>query len=175
MPAEKYENPWATRLSLNSFIYQRLTQFPCFLFLILMSSPKKLTLNNVREYRTVTVMTDMDYKESRQNRRTCCPCRWGETTSPNYSHQRAQVHSPRDMMSRWNDTDRGKPKNSERKPVPVWLRPPQIPHALIRARTRASALRCRRLTAWAIARPCRAPYLLSHCVVSMTKTTRETG
>jgi hypothetical protein len=31
-----------------------------------MSSPKKLTLNNVREYRTVTVMTDMDYKESRK-------------------------------------------------------------------------------------------------------------
>jgi hypothetical protein len=50
---------------------------------------------------------------------------------------------------RWNDTDRGKPKNSREKPVPVPLCPPQIPHGL----TQASAVRDRWLTAWAMALP----------------------
>jgi hypothetical protein len=39
------------------------------------------------------------------------------------------------------------------KPVPLPLCPPQIPHGLTRARTRDSAVRGRRLTSWAIARP----------------------
>jgi hypothetical protein len=47
----------------------------------------------------------------------------------------------------------GKPKNSEKKPVPVPLCPPQFPHWLTRARTRAFAVRGRRLTTWAMARP----------------------
>jgi hypothetical protein len=34
------------------------------------------------------------------------------------------------MEHRWNETDRGKPKNSGKKPVPVPLCPPQIPHGL---------------------------------------------
>jgi hypothetical protein len=38
------------------------------------------------------------------------------------------------------------------KPVPVSLYLPQIPHGLNRDRTRASAVRGRRLTAWAMAR-----------------------
>jgi hypothetical protein len=38
------------------------------------------------------------------------------------------------------------------KPVPVSLCSPQIPHALTRARNRASAVRSRRLTTWAMAR-----------------------
>jgi hypothetical protein len=38
------------------------------------------------------------------------------------------------------------------KPVPVSLCPPQIPHRLTRDRTRASAVRGRQLTAWAMAR-----------------------
>jgi hypothetical protein len=54
---------------------------------------------------------------------------------------------------RWNETDRGKPKYSGEKPVPVPLCPPQIPHGLTRDRTQASAVRGRRLTAWAMARP----------------------
>jgi hypothetical protein len=37
-------------------------------------------------------------------------------------------------------------------PVPVPLCPPQIPHRMTRVRTRASAVRGRRLTAWATAR-----------------------
>jgi hypothetical protein len=40
-----------------------------------------------------------------------------------------------------------------RKPAPVPLRPPQIPHDLTLARTRASAVGSQRLTAWAMARP----------------------
>jgi hypothetical protein len=42
----------------------------------------------------------------------------------------------------------GKPKYSE-KTCPVPLCPPQNPHGLTRARTRASAVRGQRLTAWA--------------------------
>jgi hypothetical protein len=47
----------------------------------------------------------------------------------------------------------GKTEVLGEKPVPVPLCPPQIPHGLIRDRTRASAVRGRRLTAWAMARP----------------------
>jgi hypothetical protein len=54
---------------------------------------------------------------------------------------------------RWNDIDRGKPVELGEKPVPVPLRPPQIPHGLIRARTRASAAWDRRLTVWAMEQP----------------------
>jgi hypothetical protein len=39
------------------------------------------------------------------------------------------------------------------KPVPVPLCRLQIPHGLIRDRTRVSAVRARRLTAWVMARP----------------------
>jgi hypothetical protein len=57
------------------------------------------------------------------------------------------------MEHRRNETDRGKPKYSGEKPVPVPLCPPQIPHGLTRDRNRASAVGDRRLTAWAMARP----------------------
>jgi hypothetical protein len=36
------------------------------------------------------------------------------------------------MEHQWNETDRGKPKYSGEKPVPVPLCPPQIPHGLTR-------------------------------------------
>jgi hypothetical protein len=50
--------------------------------------------------------------------------------------------------------DRGKPKYSAEKPVPVPLCPPQILRGVTpQDRTRASAVRGRRLTAWAMARP----------------------
>jgi hypothetical protein len=45
----------------------------------------------------------------------------------------------------WNDTDRG-PEELGENPVPEPLCPPQIPHGLTRVRTRASAVRDRRLT-----------------------------
>ena len=43
----------------------------------------------------------------------------------------------------------GKPEVFGEKPVPESLVPPQIPHEMTRDRTRASAVRGRRLTAWA--------------------------
>jgi hypothetical protein len=48
--------------------------------------------------------------------------------------------------------DRGN-RSTRRKPAPVPLCPPQIPHELIWARTRAAAVGSRRLTSWAMARP----------------------
>jgi hypothetical protein len=59
------------------------------------------------------------------------------------------------MEHRRNEIDRGKPKYSGKKPVPLPLCPPQIPHGLSRDRTRGSAVGGRRLTAWAMARPVR--------------------
>jgi hypothetical protein len=47
----------------------------------------------------------------------------------------------------------GKTAVLREKPVPVPLCPPQIPYGLTRERTRASAVRGRRLTAWAMSRP----------------------
>jgi hypothetical protein len=51
----------------------------------------------------------------------------------------------------------GKTEELWEKPVPVPLCPPHIPHRLTRARTRASAVRDRRLTTWAMARPHERP------------------
>jgi hypothetical protein len=47
----------------------------------------------------------------------------------------------------------GENRQLREKPVPVPLCPPQISHGLTRNRTRTSAVRGRRLTAWAMARP----------------------
>jgi hypothetical protein len=44
-------------------------------------------------------------------------------------------------------------RSTQRKRAPVPLCSPQIPHDLIRARTRATAMGSRRLTAWAMKRP----------------------
>jgi hypothetical protein len=55
--------------------------------------------------------------------------------------------------SRSNENWQGKPKYSEKKPASVPLCPPQIPHDLTLARTRAATVGSRRLTAWAMARP----------------------
>jgi hypothetical protein len=83
------------------------------------------------------------------------------------------VHPPDDMSLRatvewyrqWKTEELGE------KPAPVPLCPPQIPHGLNRARTRASAVRGRRLTAWAMARSFRNLTLTTceettRCVVS---------
>jgi hypothetical protein len=63
-------------------------------------------------------------------------------------------------MVEWNW--QGKPEVLGEKPVPVPLCPPQILHGPTRARTRASAVGGRRLTAWAMARPL---FPLVRCVV----------
>jgi hypothetical protein len=52
---------------------------------------------------------------------------------------------------RWNDIDRGKPKNSDENQSESHFFH-HIPHGLTGARTRASAMRGRWLTAWAMAR-----------------------
>jgi hypothetical protein len=54
----------------------------------------------------------------------------------------------------------GKTEELGEKPAPVLLCPPQIPHGLSRARTRASAMRGRRLTTWAMARPQLSTYFI---------------
>jgi hypothetical protein len=46
-------------------------------------------------------------------------------------------------------------RSTPRKPAPVPLCPPQIPHDLTRARSRAAAVRSRRLSARAMARSVR--------------------
>jgi hypothetical protein len=51
-------------------------------------------------------------------------------------------------------------RSSLRKPAPVPLCPPQIPHDLTWDRTRAVAVGSQRLTAWAMARP--SSYLKAH-------------
>jgi hypothetical protein len=53
------------------------------------------------------------------------------------------------LEHRWNEIDREN-WSTRGTPVPVLLCPPQIPHGLARGRTRASAGRDQRLTAWAI-------------------------
>jgi hypothetical protein len=57
------------------------------------------------------------------------------------------------MEHRWNEIDRGKPEVLGKKPVPIPFCPSQIPRGLTRDQTRAYAVRGRRLTAWAMARP----------------------
>jgi hypothetical protein len=54
---------------------------------------------------------------------------------------------------RWNDRLTGENRRTRRKTVLVPHCPPQIPHVLTRTRTRASAARGQRLTAWPMARP----------------------
>jgi hypothetical protein len=56
--------------------------------------------------------------------------------------------------------DRGN-RSTRRKPAPVPLCPPQIPHDQTRARTLAAAVGNQRLTAWAMARPSRLSNSLS--------------
>jgi hypothetical protein len=61
-------------------------------------------------------------------------------------------------------------RSTRRKPAPVSFCPPEIPHDLTRARTRATAVGSQRLTAWAMAR------LLSHTILTskfMLKTNGE--
>jgi hypothetical protein len=66
---------------------------------------------------------------------------WTATTSRHSVHPADEVSSESDVgMIYWQE-----------KPVPVPLCPPQIPRGLTRARTRDSAVRGPRLTAWAIA------------------------
>jgi hypothetical protein len=77
-------------------------------------------------------------------------CPWTAATIGPFVHLSDDVWVWRSTMERhWQ----GKHEKLGEKPVPVSLRPPQIPHWLTLARNRASAMRGWRLTAWAMARP----------------------
>jgi hypothetical protein len=52
-----------------------------------------------------------------------------------------------------DDDECGVSGSTRRKPAPVPLRPPQIPHDLTCTRTRDAAVRSRRQTAWDAGRP----------------------
>jgi hypothetical protein len=78
------------------------------------------------------------------------------------------VHPPDDIWiwsSGWMIL-RGKTEELWEKPVPVPLCPPQIPHGLTLAQNRTSAVRSRRLTAWAMARPCPLPWWMDKGLAS---------
>jgi hypothetical protein len=68
------------------------------------------------------------------------------------------------MEQQWNNVDIGKPK-TRRETYPRPLCPPQIPHGLPWARSRASAVRSRRLNAWAVARSVRHVTAVQACSV----------
>jgi hypothetical protein len=63
----------------------------------------------------------------------------------------------------------GKTEELGEKPVPMPLCPPQIPHGLTRSRTRASAVRGRRLTTWGTACQCRKLVSVSISTVTVIK------
>jgi hypothetical protein len=83
---------------------------------------------------------------------------WGETESTWYvGHYLAYCTSPGLQMMNVEQSVEwelaGKTEVLGGKPAPMPLCPPQIPHDLTWARTRAAAVGNRRLTAWAMARP----------------------
>jgi hypothetical protein len=81
---------------------------------------------------------------------------------------KAHCPTPRWYMSEYGAAvelyRQGETEGLEEKPVPVLLRPPQIPYGLTWARTLTSAVRSRRLT-WAMAGP--RYHQLSKCPQSM--------
>jgi hypothetical protein len=78
--------------------------------------------------------------------------RWCETESTCYvGHQLAYSTSPGCGAVGGMRIGRGK-RNTRRKPAPMPLCPPQIPHYLTWARTRPAAAGSRLLTAWAMGR-----------------------
>jgi hypothetical protein len=88
---------------------------------------------------------------------------WGETMSLNCWHQWAYYSSSRWYMGMEGDGGMiltGDNRITRRKPVPVQICPPHIPHGLTHGRSRASAVKGRRLTAWAMAMPIH--YLVLH-------------
>jgi hypothetical protein len=66
------------------------------------------------------------------------------------------------MEQRWNETDRGKPKYSEKNLSQCHFVYHKSHIDRLRYRTRSSEVRGRRLTAWAMARP--KLDLLSNCI-----------
>jgi hypothetical protein len=82
------------------------------------------------------------------------PWRWGGSSTQAWMPTYVSILRIPQMIWIWRATVewywQGKIEELGEKPVPVQLCPPQIPHGLTRARTRASAVRGRRLTTWAV-------------------------
>jgi hypothetical protein len=87
---------------------------------------------------------------------TFFPWRWGGSSTLAWMPTYVSILRIPQMIWLWRATVewywQGKTEELVEKPVPVPLFPPQIPYGLTRARTRASAVRGRRLTTWAMAR-----------------------
>jgi hypothetical protein len=81
--------------------------------------------------------------------------RWGGSHPSVHAYLHASILRISQMIRVWRATVewQGKTEELGEKPVPVPFCPLQIPHELTRARTRASAVKVRRLTTWAMARP----------------------
>jgi hypothetical protein len=92
----------------------------------------------------------------RSGRRRFFSCRWGGSSTQAWMPTYVSILRNPQMIWVWRATVEwyidGKTEELGKKPVPVPLCPPQITHGLTRARTRASAVRGRRLTTWAMAR-----------------------
>jgi hypothetical protein len=73
---------------------------------------------------------------------------------------------------RWNYILTEENRRTRRKAYPSPLCPWQIPHGLTRARTRASAVRGRRLSTWAMTRPCEICYNWRRIMVKKVKQSR---
>jgi hypothetical protein len=94
------------------------------------------------------------YRKKEKNKlKMCCSCRWGGTLSLKSGHQRAYCSFPGDIWSSGGTILTEKAEELGEKLISVPLYPPQIRHGITRTRTRAWALRSRRLTAWAVRQP----------------------
>jgi hypothetical protein len=95
------------------------------------------------------------------------PWRWGGSSTQAWTPTYVSILRIPQMIWVWRPTMewywQGKTEELGEKPVPVPLCPPQIPHGLTRERTRASAVRGRRLTTWAMARPRSVPWHSFFC------------
>jgi hypothetical protein len=99
------------------------------------------------------------------------PWRWGRSSTQAWMPTYVSILRIPQMIWVWRATVewywQGKTEKLGEKPVSVPLCPPQIPHGLTRAQTRASAVRGQRLTTWAMARP---PGVLHQCISYVLRT-----
>jgi hypothetical protein len=88
---------------------------------------------------------------------SCCSCRWGWDCVSELRPQTGLLLIPQEIcmnMESYGGTIlTGENRRTRRKPCPNAALPTTIPHGLTRARIPASAVRGRRLTAWAMSRP----------------------
>jgi hypothetical protein len=111
------------------------------------------------------VLCDLHYCSRALSTPTCTsdrhpyslPWRWGGSSTQTWMPTYVSILRIPQMILVWRATVewywQEKTEELGEKPVPVPLCPPQISHRLTRARTRASTVRGRRLTTWAMVRP----------------------